>query len=692
MRGPAVLLTVFVVCNCFVAKSFPQATTAELEKRLDLNILIKQARAEAARWMPDAELILVQANLEADGILTAERLARKPTFVGAIFFSVSAMQNRIYTLAIDQTWIGRPPQRYRSNARRVSVPDDADFDIGTLIARSPKARDRPQNNSAVYILAQLAGHRDVSKGVDSVAWLVQWFELVPIPRTAHPAIILGRVEAPVSRSRPGTAKTWRVDTLTVTESPLGAVPAEGKELATVRFAADLSQFAYISGGELTEDFANSSDSTGDPVIAWNGVAGRPSMKFSRRESPAFSAKGGHMAYVSLVMGQPIVVLDGSEHLVPVSLKPEVVDFVERLQLSPDGSRVAYVTTRYDKKSRETVFQTFLNGEPAGPTVSVAPPEDASDPQRGGLVGPPLFSPDGRRMAYAVYSEREGGDHVVVDGIPGPSLPAINWESVQFTADGQDILYLARRGDEFLLLRNEKVQRRFKARPVIADVSIDGKRVALKVGGSSSETLVIEGGEASFESEPFVAIDGVGFSPDGRRFAARVEFEDKSMAGLVDGRIGPRYERVSPPVFTADSAHVLHAVQLKGAWRISTDDRPGESTYEGIEELTVSRAGNHVAFRTRAKEGEGESLVADDVELFRGKEIRNLTFSPNGKVLACVAREKDGPPNAIFNGIRVGEIPAIKGQLRFVDDSTLRFVTMHDDRIWKVDVQVRTERP
>ena len=684
MRGLMTFAMIPIVGFAFLAGLFRCDGADESERPLDLNLLVKDVRGAASRWQADAVLASVEVTLCSDGALTAGSLERKKSFVRVVFFSHGARQTRDYVLHLDQTWFGYPPQSFKG--KRIAIPEDVDLDVSALIAKSVEAGDRPANSPHVYLRAGLSGDSNALKGIERFCWLAQWFETEPDPKAARPALMLGAVRRPAATESSGPARTWQAGSLTVTEASLGEHPVSRDELKTVRFSSDLSAVGSIMGGRVAEGWVEKAEET-SPHLVRNGVAGRPFTKIDRLESPVFNRKGGHMASVGYAMGQAVVVVDGDERPIGRGHQPGMVEYVQWVSFSPQGDRIAYVFTRHDEKTRTSTLQTFVDHEPIGAPVVIVRPENTDGNGRGAGVGRLLFSQDGRRLAYII--DREGEDDVVINGVSGPGFHDIDWESVQFTPDGRDILYVARNDEAYFLVRNGDAGRRFEIKPTIAAVSFDGRRVALRVGGPSSESLFIEGADSMWESDRFAKIDGIRFSPDGKRFAARVQLEEKSMAGLVDGRIGPRYDEIGLPVFTADSAHILHSVQLNGTGRVSIDGRLNEATYAIIDELVVSPVGNRMAFRTKGQDGQAEVLFVNGAESFRGTEIRNLVFSPNGEILACVARGKSGP-NVIVNGVRIEDRSAIQGKLYFDDNSILRFVTLHDDQFWRVDVRVDTK--
>jgi len=136
--------------------------------------------------------------------------------------------------------------------------------------------------------------------------------------------------------------------------------------------------------------------------------------------PQFSPDSQHLACVCWDKGRIIVVLDGK----PVSEVPAPeVNFVQALTFSPDGRRLAFAVERLGG-NMTAWHRVVVDGTPQKEYESMP-------------VKALTFSPDGRHVAYVVtWGGWSGGYRVVMDGQEGPKYPKIYPASVAFSAAGE----------------------------------------------------------------------------------------------------------------------------------------------------------------------------------------------------------------------------------------------------------------
>ena len=178
-------------------------------------------------------------------------------------------------------------------------------------------------------------------------------------------------------------------------------------------------------------------------------------------SPVFTPDGRHSIYAVDIAGRQHVVIDGVlspgyEHVEPWGFSPDDRPFYvarakgkSRLVLdgrsgaesdavgvpvfSADGRRVAYVGVEEVGQQR---FERLVVDGNVGDRA-------------GGSICEVLFSPDGRRLAYTVFRERlaEGNEQsgfVVLDGVAGETF---EWVSdITFSPDSTRLAYVGGRGD------------------------------------------------------------------------------------------------------------------------------------------------------------------------------------------------------------------------------------------------------
>jgi len=186
--------------------------------------------------------------------------------------------------------------------------------------------------------------------------------------------------------------------------------------------------------------------------------------YTRIEHPGviFSSDGEHHAYLAERGDEKFVVRDGVESppfkrpgkialgFVPGSARTIysvlrgdnevlVIDGVESAPMksfrspvfSPDGKRYAYAAEKPDGN-----WVVVVDSETYGPSGKLAP----DDTHSFRVVGrhTPLFSPDGKRVAWTGEDER--GQMAFVDGVPGPAFELAMASTLSFSPDGRHVVY------------------------------------------------------------------------------------------------------------------------------------------------------------------------------------------------------------------------------------------------------------
>ncbi len=171
------------------------------------------------------------------------------------------------------------------------------------------------------------------------------------------------------------------------------------------------------------------------------------------------------------------------------------EYAQQLAFSPDGRRLAYLL--------------FSGGE-AELVVG-----DERRVVEGTVVGTPLFSPDGAELAYAVVS---GSDMFVVRGAArGPRFDRVEWASLRYSPDGRRLAYAAVRQGRALMTADGEVGPDFdRVGPPVW--SPDGRRVAHAAWTPAGACLVVAGRR----TEAFDDVSLPAWSLDGRqvRFGGR----------------------------------------------------------------------------------------------------------------------------------------------------------------------------
>jgi hypothetical protein len=237
------------------------------------------------------------------------------------------------------------------------------------------------------------------------------------------------------------------------------------------------------------------------------------------------------------------------------------------------------------------------------------------------VGTLTVSPNGRRFAYA---RKEGSGFVVeVDGKVeatykdiGPVVQPLYFDTplgylagikpMIFSGDSQHLVYGARDGDSWIIVR-------------------DGRK-----------------------GEPFKSVGGPVLSHDGSRLAYAAMVAG-GWAVVLDGSPGKTYEKVGPPVFSPDGKRIAHAARAKGREMIVIDGVEGK----GYDSVDTTQFGVGLAFPNMvitfpvfsaggrwghtAKQGETWRVVLDGQESGSFDEVSDMCFSPDGAHWAVPVR-------------------------------------------------------
>ena len=260
---------------------------------------------------------------------------------------------------------------------------------------------------------------------------------------------------------------------------------------------------------------------------------------------SFSPDGQRVAYVGRRRNKFVVVLDEKEGT--------PFDIVGGIGFSSDSRRFAYAGADVNRGfgKQKAVGRATIDGT-AGPTFEGAQigsllknfatsstpyllvgylPQLLSDTHG---VTAPVFSPDGRRVAYAARRDKETST-VIVDGEPGPVLPSIVAGPV-FSPDSQHVAVVISEGDAKILV-------------------VDGVKTAGSAA-SGTDFIVDLAFAANNRRGAYIGIDGGNMYEQGytRRARRRV---------YVDGTPGPEYNALylGQLQFTPDGAHITYVVGL-----------------------------------------------------------------------------------------------------------------------------------
>ena len=197
----------------------------------------------------------------------------------------------------------------------------------------------------------------------------------------------------------------------------------------------------------------------------------------------------------------------------------------------------------------------------------------------------------------------------------------------------------------------------------------GQRATTKrILPSTSKTKV------SFEEKLLATIPNglkalsIRFSPDGNNVAYYAKQGDKEF--VVNGNlIGPAYDRVGVPVFSYDSRLLAYKATRDNRASVVINNRPSR-WLENASIGDVVFSPNSVRLAYEVFQNGKEFLIFNGRKDAEFRQIKNITFSPDGRKIAYVADDdfrNERGSILVANGKKQGAVFSWMGDLKFSPD-------------------------
>jgi hypothetical protein len=349
--------------------------------------------------------------------------------------------------------------------------------------------------------------------------------------------------------------------------------------------------------------------------------------------------------------------------------------LDSITFSPDGRRIAYAVRR---------------GEQVAPVVD-------------GVVGRPydkifyfLFSPDGKRIAY--IAKRELSDLIVLDGKEQPEFvrvysPMFSRDSRLFMYEGdqhrpnQDDLLLA------VVIDNDGEHRYVKA--AVSSFSVDNRRVAYVVQDGAGQAVIVDGvvqgsyeevGEAPTQDRDFCwryPRQPV-FSPDGKHIAYMVRV-GKEQFVIRDGVRGRPYRHIDwcSLRFGDDSKDFAYVVSCGRMQCAVVNEQQGIAYDEvtGFDSSFMLRMGSVARPVYRVRSGK-KWAVANIAGTAKWDGILTIVISQDAKHLAYVVQD-NGNVRMIHDGKESRPYQSVALEQFSADSAHLTYRAFRDKKMFMV---------
>jgi WD40 repeat protein len=353
-------------------------------------------------------------------------------------------------------------------------------------------------------------------------------------------------------------------------------------------------------------------------------------------------------------GKPLLIFDGEEY-------PGFAEIPGNgLRFSADGKRLAFVTVS-DGVERNTlgfigrsVFaRVWVDGKP--------------ERLRFSGIGKPVFSPDGKRLAYMAVTA--SGTQCVVDGQAGPQYDgafAALGDEITFSSDSRRYCYVADRGGKPVLVVDAREYGPYDDLLSPPEFSPDGKRIAYACKKGDAWSVVVD----QKQQKPFDEIQpsSILFSPDGRH-CSYVGRRNTAMFMVVDGvEFGP-YKTFRGGMVKATP---------------TAPDSEGHYVPCPVQFSADGRRFTHAAIRA----DDSAFLILDGQKIGPFEDVDAVAFSPSGKHYATLVK-RDGKFRLLVDGVQGGGYDGCldAAAIAFADEESFNAIVQEGDDVKRISVRI-----
>ncbi|MCS7188544.1 MAG: hypothetical protein RMJ66_02830 [Bacteroidia bacterium] len=340
------------------------------------------------------------------------------------------------------------------------------------------------------------------------------------------------------------------------------------------------------------------------------VKGRPEHRFEEVVGWAISPTGEVIAVKHRSQGNYRVYLNGEEG------RP--LEEISNLVLSPNHNHLAYI----GRKGEE--FFVFMDNIGMGPFIQV-----------GNLV----FRPGTENELFFTY-QVEKNKWLIRDYLNNTyGEPAASIDHLTFSPDGRRMVYAILKNRKFYLREGNQIGEPFD---LISDVRFteDSRHLVYLIQKGMQRGI-------TWDHEVLLMGEGVSsvtLSPDSRFVAYTVREKDQHFLCIHKKQLGP-YERVERPFITRTKPSVIYPAVLQGRSYIFVNGAPEGGPFDTILKFT-GRGDSYAAF---VKKGtEGQAVMHNGKIGSTYSTVDQPTWDSTGKNLAYIARKKGGWSGVVWN--------------------------------------------